>query len=240
MTPKVKKILLTLCIILIVVAVLSLSYMNIKTNVAGNDEVVADVTDNSTGHDEAAEAVIKNPDISAWLFIPGTVIDYPVCQTMDNDYYLTHNLEGEISKSGCIFLDYQSNIGDKNKVVYGHNLGSSSTEMFSTLTFFINSEWYDNHRIIKYTPVGAETETYKVFAALSFHTDNLTEFDYMQRTWDNDSEFSEWIDYIYEHSLYECDTNVTSDAQILTLSTCNRAYGNDNRFLLFAYKEGAT
>ena len=36
-----------------------------------------------------------NPDIYAWITVPGTVIDYPILQhASDNTYYLMHNIDG--------------------------------------------------------------------------------------------------------------------------------------------------
>ena len=48
----------------------------------------------------------KNPDVYAWIRIPGTDIDYPVLQREgDNSYYLNHTLEGKERPEGAIFTE---------------------------------------------------------------------------------------------------------------------------------------
>ena len=38
----------------------------------------------------------RNPDVYAWITIPGTQIDYPILQSQQDDtYYLTHTIDGE-------------------------------------------------------------------------------------------------------------------------------------------------
>lgn len=45
----------------------------------------------------------ENPDIYAWITIPGTDIDYPVVQdSTDNTYYLNHAADTSLSDSGAI------------------------------------------------------------------------------------------------------------------------------------------
>lgn len=46
-----------------------------------------------------------DPEIVAWLTIPGTNIDYPIAQHSDNDYYIHHLFTGEWNSSGCLFMD---------------------------------------------------------------------------------------------------------------------------------------
>ena len=40
----------------------------------------------------------RNPDVYAWITVPGTNIDYPILQSDgDNSYYLDHTMDGESS-----------------------------------------------------------------------------------------------------------------------------------------------
>ena len=46
----------------------------------------------------------QNPDIYAWITIPGTNVDYPVLQhPKEMDYYLSHNIDGSTGKPGCVY-----------------------------------------------------------------------------------------------------------------------------------------
>ena len=49
-----------------------------------------------------------NPEIAAWIWIPGTRIDYPVCLHADDKFYLTHNAEGEKDSCGAVFFSAET------------------------------------------------------------------------------------------------------------------------------------
>ena len=51
---------------------------------------------------EALQAA--NPQIIGWIYVPDTVINYPIVQGSDNDYYLDHSSLGEANTIGSIFL----------------------------------------------------------------------------------------------------------------------------------------
>ena len=51
-----------------------------------------------------------NPDIYAWIYIPGTEIDYPVLQhPSDDSYYLNYNMNGTRGYPGCIYTEKENN-----------------------------------------------------------------------------------------------------------------------------------
>lgn len=69
-----------------------------------------------------------NPDVIAWIDIPGAGISYPVLQGEDNSYYLTHLASGQFGISGSIFMDYHNrqDFSDQNTIIYGHNMKDDS------------------------------------------------------------------------------------------------------------------
>ena len=86
-----------------------------------------------------------NPDVIAWIEIPGLEISYPVVQGRDNDYYLHHLITGENHKSGSIFMDFhnQEDLSDRNSIIYGHNMKDGS--MFGTLDQYQSQALYRNY-----------------------------------------------------------------------------------------------
>ena len=47
-----------------------------------------------------------NQDIYAWIYIPGTGVDYPVLQhPSDDSYYLNYNMNGTRGYPGCIYTE---------------------------------------------------------------------------------------------------------------------------------------
>lgn len=67
-----------------------------------------------------------NPDIAAWITIPGTSVDFPVAYAPkdDPDYYLEHDANGNLNYFGCIFIDSACTDGLEacNCILYGHNM----------------------------------------------------------------------------------------------------------------------
>ena len=50
----------------------------------------------------------KNNDLTGWLAIEGTDIDYPVMQCEDDAYYLHHNFDKQKDKyGGCTYTRYE-------------------------------------------------------------------------------------------------------------------------------------
>lgn len=179
----------------------------------------------------------KNPDIYAWITIPGTEIDYPIVQSStDNGYYLNHSAEKTESASGAIFSEnYNSKeFDDYITAIYGHNMRDGS--MFTGLHQYEDSAFLKEHQdIIIYTPNAILK--YKIFAAY-LSDDRHVLFYYNQgKTEDNRRAY---LNEIMSQRTMKAslDTSVDADlnSKILTLSTCHSA-GDDYRYLVQAYLE---
>ena len=167
-----------------------------------------------------------NSDVVAWIYIPGTNINYPVVCGSDNDYYLYRLIDGSYNKAGSIFMDYRNdeNLSDDNTVLYGHNMQNKS--MFAHITKYTDQSFYDKHpRGMLMTPDG----NYWV----EFFSGYVT--DVYDSSWDlrfsSDSKFSAWLRQIATRSYFSAMVFPTAGDRILTLSTCTFDYDNA-RFVL--------
>lgn len=92
----------------------------------------------------------KNPDVYAWISIPGTAIDYPVLQREnDNTYYLDHTIDHEEKTEGAIFTENYNNTDfeDPNTVIYGHDMRNGS--MFKGLLDYRDKTFFDQNKEVE-------------------------------------------------------------------------------------------
>ena len=168
-----------------------------------------------------------NSDVIGWIQIPGTKINYPIVQGSDNEFYLTHTISGEENTSGAIFMDaaISDGFGDKNPIIYGHNLKSGA--MFSRLNRYSRqSFWNANRYIYITTPEGLSV--YQVFSA--YQIDANADVYYFG--FGSDEVFQEYLDRITSYSIYDAGISVTKEDSIVTLSTC--ANDTTQRFVVHA------
>lgn len=121
------------------------------------------IQDTSINFDTLKE---KNPDIFAWIHIPGTNIDCPVAQSEQaDDYYETHNAAGEEDSSGAIYIELANltSMCDFNTVLHGKT-GTDGTGLFSDLYRFADPDFFEEHENI-YLYLDGNVLTYEVFAA---------------------------------------------------------------------------
>lgn len=114
-----------------------------------------------------------NPHIYAWITIPGTHIDYPVLQHPEQqDYYLTHNLDGSVGYPGCIYTQCYNSMdwSDNETVLYGHNMKDGT--MFSGLHAYEEEAFFEENPYI-YIYTEDRLLVYRVFAAYAFSDEHL-------------------------------------------------------------------
>lgn len=168
------------------------------------------------------EASRQNPDTVAWLTIPGTSIDGPVLQSVDNDYYLRRNELGETDYRGCLYADYEAKLTSandisRNTVLYGHTFTDGYTGGFFDLAQYQDNEWANQHQEI-FLSVADAMLKFKVVSAGIACTDEGTLPIYCNV---NDKEFAEIVALAEQRNVIDLDGGAFEDADhLLTLATC--------------------
>lgn len=168
-----------------------------------------------------------NDNIKGWLWIPNTVISYPLLQGEDNEKYLHITYDKQSSIFGSIFLDFRCNsdFGDSNTIIYGHNMKNGS--MFGSLKQYRDESFYKKH---KYIYIFQETQVLK-YKIVSSYTTNVISDTYSIEYSDTDA-FGKYLDMIKKYASYDTNTSIDLNDKIITLSTCT---GNEEtRFVVHA------
>lgn len=231
-----KTVFLVALIVLIVTLVYLVSYFAegfIQTNKNSkladkwqeNLEATSDTVDDNGMLIAFNDLIQQNSDIKGWLKINGTKVDYPVYQTTDNDFYISHDMNKEKSRYGALFIDCANKIGttqnSKNVVIYGHSMRDGS--MFGELKKYLSYDFYKENPTFDFTTL-YKKGTYKVFAVFVTNTlpehDNSEVFNYRRSEFSGQEDFDAWIEQLKVRSVITTDIDVAYTDEIITLSTC--------------------
>ena len=167
-----------------------------------------------------------NPDIHAWITIPGTQIDYPILQkeTGPQDYYLYHDVDGELSAGGSIYTENlnKKDFSDPNTVIYGRNVDGR----FAQLHDYQDRDYFDTYRTVNIY-LEDRILQYTIFAAYNYDDRHLIKiYDF----WDKDI-YASYLETIFSQRAMDAyiddSIEVTADDKIITLST--GVTGQDDR-----------
>ena len=187
--------------------------------------------------DEYKTLYQKNKKLIGWLKIDDTLIDYPVMQTSDNEYYLDHNYNQEYDKNGSLFLDCDCSAYPQstNLIIYGHHMKSG--QMFGGLQKYAKESYAQKHSIIRFDTI-YEKGTYQVMYVFrsKVYNENDIVFKYYQFIEANsEEEFNSYMKEMEAVSLYDTGVTASFGDRILTLSTCDYSQ-DDGRFVVVAKK----
>lgn len=213
------------------------AYKNLQDNVNVSDADNVALADLTVDWD-ALRAI--NPDIVAWIYIPDTMVNYPVVQAEDNSYYLHRSFDGAtgwLASAGTIFLDAKNSpdLLDQNNALYGHHMNDGS--MFATLADWENSDEFNAHRTIYVlTPQGN-------FRLKTFAVVRTTGSDpIVQTQFATEVDFVNYIQDKLDRSVVTQEGDVLSAfdvKQSFLLSTCEYNL-SDGRAVIFASVEETT
>ena len=164
--------------------------------------------------DEVRE-MTGNPDIVAYITIPGTQVGNAVVQAADNDFYLYHDIFRRPNVNGSLFMDFRNtpDFTNPNTIIYGHNMNNGTK--FHNLRFYMGQDFFDDHpHILIITDYAVVV--YEIFSAFSTRTD----FNYIEVHFYDREEFGGLVNEINHRNVL--NTGIAADMydRILVLSTC--------------------
>lgn len=173
-----------------------------------------------------------NAQVIGWLFIPGTNIDYPLVQGEDNQYYLEHTWDHEVSAVGAVFMEATnaSDFSDYSTILYAHNLRAGT--MFSELHLYKEQSFWEENPYV-YIVSDEGIFRYAIYAAYEADVTGATYW----RDVDSDLRKQEYVEYGLSCSIFDTGIRPNTDTPVLTLSTCT-GYTYARRWVVQAVLEG--
>jgi sortase B len=173
-----------------------------------------------------------NSDIKGWIRIDNTQINNPVVQTVDNSFYLEHDVGKNKNSNGTIFIDEVNDVSSPQKlhgqniILYGHHMKNG--RMFGTLEKFRNAEFFKTNETI-YFDLYPKSYQFQVFGVYLVNED----FNYRNTMLGNGENINHLLDRLKDKSIQNRNVTLTPDDTILTLSTCEYDFA-DARLVVMA------
>ncbi|MGN0132820.1 MAG: class B sortase [Lachnospiraceae bacterium] len=215
----------------------------LKENETVNDMYQDEVVEAQVGEETKYFKVLEqykslyhqNQNLIGWLKIADTIIDYPVMQTGDNEYYQNHNINLEEDRNGALFMDMDCDVRlpSTNYIIYGHNMRSG--KMFGSLDQYESESFYKAHKMIEFDTIYEEGtyEVMYVFRSRVYQKDDVVFKYYQFINANSEEEFNSYMSEMAAVSLYDTGVTASYGDQLLTLSTCDYEE-EDGRFVVVA------
>ena len=175
----------------------------------------------------------ENPEIYAWVSVPGTKVETAVLQSAtDDNYYLNHNERRENSAEGAAYTQCANakDFGDPVTLIYGHQVAGDG--MFTTLHYFEDPDFFQEHDTM-YIYTEDRVLTYRIIAAYQYddrHILNSYDFskpEVLQEYYATVTDPASMLVNVREGA------SLSVDDKIVQLSTCMDAINRDNtRYLV--------
>ena len=178
-----------------------------------------------------------NADTIGWIRFPKepSQISYPVVQGKNNSEYLKKTFSANENTLGTIFLNVDNNkdFSDRNTLIFGHRMKDGS--MFRHLQDYEEKSFWEQNPYFYIYTVDGRILKYHIYSAGQV----LDTSDSYQTAFESDEAYQSFLDMTKSTALYDTGVEVTTQSQIVTLSTCTSASDN-HRFVVRGVIEDET
>ena len=173
-----------------------------------------------------------NPDVVGYIYIPDSVIDYPILQKEgSDDYYLKHNFDQKKGYPGCISIEKYANpcLNDKVSTIYGHNMHNGT--MFGSLhRMYRDFDYFKAHEYF-YIYTEESVRKYRFICITHYSDDHLLKDDFKMNDdgefvfegfkGDEPTKIMQALKDYNDEKAYFYQTDITDEDELMILSTCN-------------------
>lgn len=175
-----------------------------------------------------AELQKINPEVFGWLTVIGTEIDYPVCQSTDNEKYVNTNAEGKYSMVGSLFLDYRNkpDFSDFNNVIYGHHMEQHL--LFGCFDEYADKKFFKEHNKANLY-FGGKKHGVELYAFILADAYDVRLYNMIGQG--SEESRAAYLETVKSSAMHVLPADVTTDDTLIVLSTCSEEMTN-GRFIL--------
>lgn len=184
------------------------------------------------------ELLAINPDVSAWVSLEGTSIDYPILQGETNLSYINTDVYGNFALAGSIFLDTRSSreFTDPYPLLYGHDMVQG--RMFGDLPLYKEEDFFRKNRTGELI-LPDKSYSLKIYAVIV--TDSYDDMIFNpDRYKDGLSDLIKYAEdnalFLHEEMTEDLKQRADHGLQILSLTTCSSEF-TDARTIVLAVME---
>ena len=192
-----------------------------------NKELASHITINEEKYQiDFSKLLSQNKDTVGFLHLNNSIINYPIVQAKDNQYYLNHSFDNKKNDAGWLFLDYRNSLNNlsDNLIIYGHSRIDGT--MFGSLRNILKSSWQeDKENYVIYFSSLKEEMLFQIFSLYIIESESY----YLTVNFQDAKEKQQWIKIVQKRNIAPIKEVVTLDDKFLTLSTC---YDNKGKRLV--------
>ena len=172
---------------------------------------------------EALKAV--NSEVVAWLYGMDGIVNYPVVQGTDNEYYNHRLLDGRQQFCGTLFVDYRNDfLKDDLTIIYGHKMKDGT--MFGHFGKYDTYAYYQTHPTFTLETPDA---TYELQVIACVYTDK---WEPQFLNFESEEHFNAMVANYRRRSTFQTAVDVEYGDSLVALWTCAYYIGVNGRMFI--------